>query len=57
MLTAFANIRLAVTIFIGKSLRYIADVQTACNRMQQFIENTPIDSISMNHNETNCTFI
>jgi len=46
LLSALASIKLNVTLFISESLRIIADAKTACNRMQRFLENESIDSIS-----------
>ena len=46
LLSALANIKLNVTLFIAESLRYIADAKTACNRMQRFLETESIDSVS-----------
>jgi len=38
LLSALANIKFFVTIFIAESLRYIADARTAIDRMQRLIE-------------------
>ena len=46
LLSALANIKLNVTLFIAESLRYIADAKTACSRMQRFLETESIDSVS-----------
>ena len=46
LLSALANIKLNVTLYIAESLRYIADAKTACNRMQRFLETESIDSVS-----------
>lgn len=51
MLSALANIKLNVTLFIAESLRFIADAKTACNRMQRFLENESIDSESTNQKQ------
>ncbi|KAJ7392174.1 hypothetical protein OS493_013546 [Desmophyllum pertusum] len=49
LLSILANLKMAVTIFIAESLRYIADARTACNRMQRLIEKKYIVAYKMDH--------
>ncbi|KAJ7392175.1 hypothetical protein OS493_013547 [Desmophyllum pertusum] len=49
LLSILANLKMAVTIFIAESLRYIADARTACNRMQRLIEKKSILAYKMDH--------